>query len=91
MDFLTKCSEVIQTMSNRRLIKFSGWKRGENMIYLKKKTLTPWIMKPEGSMSHSQGLFDNPYTGRINPVPRIDTYFFKIHSNIVLPSAPRTS
>jgi hypothetical protein len=26
---------------------------------------------------------------RINPIPRIDTYFFKIHSNIVFPSTPR--
>ena len=23
---------------------------------------------------------------RINPTPRIDTYFFKIHSNIIFPS-----
>ena len=33
-------------------------------------------MKPGGSMAHSQGLSSNPY-------PRTDTYFFKIHSNIV--------
>ena len=26
---------------------------------------------------------------RINPIPRIDTYLFKVHSNIVLPSTPR--
>ena len=25
-----------------------------------------------------------PIMSRINPVPRIDTYFFKIHSNIIL-------
>jgi hypothetical protein len=25
---------------------------------------------------------------QINPIPRIDTYFFKVHSNIVLPSIP---
>ena len=29
-----------------------------------------------------------PILRRINPIPRIDTYFFKIHSNIVLPSTP---
>ena len=28
---------------------------------------------------------------RINPIPRIDTYFFKINSNIVLSSPPRLS
>ena len=27
---------------------------------------------------------------RINPISRIDTYLFKVHSNIVLPSMPRT-
>ena len=26
------------------------------------------------------------YGIRINPIPRIDTYFSKVHSNIVLPS-----
>ena len=32
-----------------------------------------------------------PILGRINLVPRIDTYFFKIHSNNVLPFASRPS
>ena len=35
-------------------------------------------MEPGGS----QGLTNNP-------IPRIDTYFFKVHSNITLPSTPR--
>ena len=26
---------------------------------------------------------------QINPITRIDTYLFKVHSNIVLPSTPR--
>ena len=26
---------------------------------------------------------------QINPIPRIDTYLFKVYSNIVLPSTPR--
>ena len=30
-----------------------------------------------------------PIMSRINPIPRIDTYLFKVHSNIVLPSTPR--
>ena len=45
-------------------------------------------MEPGGSMPHSQGLSNNPYREPINPIPRIDTYFFKVHSNIVLPSTP---
>jgi hypothetical protein len=32
-----------------------------------------------------------PIMSRINPIPRIDTYFFKIYSDIVLPSTPRPS
>ena len=39
------------------------------------------------SMPHSQGLSNNYALSEPNqPVPRIDIYFFKIHSNIVLPS-----
>ena len=30
--------------------------------------------------------YNNPYPGRICPTSHIDTYFFKIHLNIVLPS-----
>jgi hypothetical protein len=40
-------------------------------------------------MPHSQGLSNDPILSRINLVPRIDTYLFKVHSNIVLPSTPR--
>ena len=43
-------------------------------------------MKPGGTMPSSQGLSNNPYPESIQPNSRIDTYFFKIHSNIVLPS-----
>ena len=46
-------------------------------------------MQPVGSMPHSQGLSNNPYSEPTNPIPVIDTYFFKIHSNIVLPSTPK--
>ena len=42
-------------------------------------------MEPGGPMPHSQAI---PIQSRINPI-RIDTYFFKIYSNIVLPSMPR--
>ena len=43
-----------------------------------------WLMEPGGSMPHSRGLSNNPYLSRINQIPRIDTYFFKVHFNIVL-------
>ena len=55
----------------------------------KEYTLTPWLMEPGGSMPHSQGLSNNSYPEPNNPIPRIDTYLFKVHSNIVLPSMPR--
>ena len=32
-----------------------------------------------------------PILSRTNPIPRIDTYFFKIDSNIVLTSTPGPS
>ena len=45
--------------------------------------LTPGLKEPGGAMPHSQGLSNNPYPELNNPIPRIDTYFYKIHSNIV--------
>ena len=53
--------------------------------------VTLWLLEPGGSMPYSQVLSNNPYLSRINSIPCIDTYFFKIHSNIVLPSTPRPS
>ena len=41
-------------------------------------------------MPHSKGPFSNPYPEPINTIPRIDTYFFKIHPNILLPSMLRS-
>ena len=38
-------------------------------------------MEPVGSMSHSLII---PILSRINLIPRIYTYFFKVHSSIVL-------
>ena len=43
-------------------------------------------MEHAGSMQHSQGLSNNLYHEPNIPISRIDTYFFKIYSNIVLPS-----
>jgi hypothetical protein len=42
-------------------------------------------------MPHSQGPSKIPILNQINSIPSIDTYFFKVHSNIVLPSTPRPS
>ena len=50
--------------------------------------LTPWLMAPGSPMPHTQMLSNNSYPEPNQPNPRIDTYFFKIHSNIVLPSSP---
>ena len=44
-------------------------------------------MKPKGSMAHSQGPSNNPCPGPNQPN---SSYSFKVHSNIVLPSTPRT-
>ena len=33
--------------------------------------------------------FTRPNLSRINPIHRIDTYLFKVHSNIVLPATPK--
>jgi hypothetical protein len=40
-------------------------------------------------MPHLQGLSNNRSLSRIIPIPRIDTYFFKVRSNIVFPSTPK--
>jgi hypothetical protein len=42
-------------------------------------------------MPNSQELSNNPILSRINPTPRIDAYFLKVHSTIVLSSTPRPS
>ena len=36
-------------------------------------------MEPEGSMPHSPGISNIPIRSRINPIPRIDTYFLKVY------------
>ena len=56
-----------------------------------KNYLTTWLMEPGGSMSHSQGLSNNPTLNRINPIPHIDSHFNKIHSSIILQSTPKPS
>ena len=45
--------------------------------------------EPGGSMPHSQELSNNPYPEPNQPNSSYDNYFFKVHSNIVLPSTPR--
>ena len=48
--------------------------------------ITPWLMGPGDSMPHHKGSPEIPILSQINPITRIDTYLFKVHSNIVLPS-----
>ena len=40
-------------------------------------------MEPGGSVPHSQGHSNNRYP---DPIPHIDTYLFKVHSNILISS-----
>ena len=47
------------------------------------------VLEPGTSMPHSQGPSNNPYPEPNQSIPRIDTYFSKTHSNIVLPSRRR--
>ena len=53
--------------------------------------LTQWIMEPGGSIPNSQGSPIISTLSWISLIPRTDTYFFKVRSNIVLPSTPRPS
>ena len=48
-------------------------------------------MNPEGECRIHKDSQIIPIPSQINPIPRIDTYFFKIHFNIVLQSTPRPS
>ena len=41
-------------------------------------------MEPGGSVPHLQGLLIIPILSRINPIPRIYTNLFKVHSNIAI-------
>ena len=45
--------------------------------------LTPWLAEPGDSLPQSEGFSNDPIAVRINVIPRIATYFFKNHSNIV--------
>ena len=46
-------------------------------------------MERGGSTSIHKGSPIIPILSRINPIPLIDTYLFKVHHNNVLPSTPR--
>ena len=45
-------------------------------------------MDPEDQYQIHKGSPVFPILSRINPIPRIDIYLFKIHYNIVLPISP---
>ena len=46
-------------------------------------------MEYGGSMPHSQESPLIPTLSRINSIPRIDTYFFKVYSNIIFSTMAR--
>ena len=46
-------------------------------------------MEPRDSIPHPQELPIVIITNRINPVPHIDTYFYKINCNVVFLSMSR--
>ena len=48
-------------------------------------------MEPDVQCSIQKGSPIIPILILINPIPRFDTYLFKIHSDIFLSSAPRPS
>jgi hypothetical protein len=48
-------------------------------------------MEPEGSLPCSQDPTTGPILSQINPVHNFPSYFPNIHSNIILPSTPRSS
>jgi hypothetical protein len=56
------------------------------IVYISNYLLGLW--NPEVQCRIQKGPPIIPILSRINSIPRIDTYFFKIHSNIVLSSTP---
>ena len=46
-------------------------------------------MKRVGSVPHLKDSPVIPFLSRINPIPHIDTHFFKVHYNIVPQFTPR--
>ena len=79
--FIFKCNRIA----------YIGIKLNNYVSPYKLLTPTPWLMEPRGSMPHSKCSPIIPIMSQINPIPRFDTYFFKIHSNIVFPSTPSPS
>ena len=57
--------------------------------YLYFASLMDGLWNPEVQCRIHKGSPIIPILSRINPISRIDTYLFKVHSNIVLPSTPR--
>ena len=53
--------------------------------------LTPLFTNPEVQYLIHKGTPTIHILSRINPIPQIDTYLFKIHYNTILPSTPRPS
>ena len=66
-------------------------KRTNNIkLYIYIYILTKLLMEPGGLIPIHKGFHTIIVLCCINPIPSIDTYFFKIHSNIVVLSARRS-
>jgi hypothetical protein len=61
-------------------------------VILEKLIVTQLVRKfPEASLPCSQDPTTGPFPSQMNPVHTLPSYFPKIHSNIIFPSAPRSS
>ena len=60
-------------------------------VYIYKYNSLLGLWNPEVQCCIHKGSPIIPILSRINPIHRINTYFFKIHSNIVLPFTRRSS
>ena len=52
---------------------------------------TPWLMDPDSSCHIHKDFPVIPMSNQVSPVPCIDTYLFKIYSNIFLSARPGLS
>ena len=83
--------ETIRTEKNRKLGNQKKLHTYKSCLQwnVQEFLLTTWLMRPEVQRRIHNSSPIIPILSRINPIPCIDTYLFKVHSNIVLLSTPR--
>jgi hypothetical protein len=62
---------------------------GNNQNHIYTYLLITWVKEPGGSMPYLKALSNYAYPEPKQPNFSQDTYLFKVHYNIVLPSTPR--